>query len=345
MALTVTPKITGQNITGFGSGNASYSYLHEPLEVVIAFTSATKKITIDLETYDTKDLIVVKNTIVKYAEYDTDNDINTLTVNLMELIRQYHDSNVYMLGNTTQLVSNSSSTKTFWGSSVSKLTYKLIIKADGEANDVSVVKIPIIGGRGYRDFTPSVATDLTKTNEFEILNLDLSNRWKGYPTIKTTLADPNRTALGWENMIPTTTVINPTLGKTPCGGYVAWKSKYGGWCYWGFELKVEKNTHRYTGSIEVGMFESVDGLTAIETDYTGIQTSYSITLKSLSLSKDELRAVSGIQSSPAIYLINDSGRMELMRLSSASVPLDSKANGGDFSVSLKSISKSSQTVR
>jgi len=111
-------------------------------------------------------------------------------------------------------------------------------------------------------------------------------------------------------------------------------------------MKVDSN---YTGKLDVGMFEStspVYGNAYVPVDYTGLDMSYSLSLKSLSLSSDELKAVSGIALSPAIYYVSDfSGKLELMRLSSSTAPIGNIANGGDFSVSLKSISNTSQKTR
>ena len=118
---------------------------------------------------------------------------------------------------------------------------------------------------------------------------------------------------------------------------------------WGFKLKQETQTRQYSGNIETGMFDStldVGGNPYIGVNYTGISTSYGVKLKELNLTSDELRAVAGIQSSPAVYYMKDNtGSIELMRVGSVSAPIDSKANGGDFSVTLKSISQSSQKTR
>ena len=106
---------------------------------------------------------------------------------------------------------------------------------------------------------------------------------------------------------------------------------------------------KYDDKIEVGMFESTlqsGGNPYVQADYTGITSSYSLTLKALSLSSVELEAVSGIQVSPAVYYMKDSsGALELMRLNSASVPLESQANGGDFSISLSSISTTNHKTK
>jgi hypothetical protein len=56
--------------------------------------------------------------------------------------------------------------------------------------------------------------------------------------------------------------------------------------------------------------------------------------------------VQSIIASPAVYYMRDQGEeLELMRLTSANAPLDNKANGGDFTVSLSSISTTMQKTR
>ena len=50
--------------------------------------------------------------------------------------------------------------------------------------------------------------------------------------------------------------------------------------------------------------------------------------------------------SPAVYLMRSpDSALELMRVTSASAPINNLSNGGDFSVSLKSISQSSHKTR
>ena len=112
---------------------------------------------------------------------------------------------------------------------------------------------------------------------------------------------------------------------------------------WGFDIKTESEQLSYEGNLDSEMFESTaeeGGNPFIPTDYTKVTTSCSLNLKALSLSSLELQVVRGINFSPAVYYMRDnSGKLELMRLSSASVPISSLSNGGDFSVSLSSISK------
>ena len=101
------------------------------------------------------------------------------------------------------------------------------------------------------------------------------------------------------------------------------------------------------GKLDVEIFEStedIDGHIYKPVNYTGIETTSSTSLKSLSLSSDELKVVSGINFSPAVYYVTSDGKMELMRMSGANTPLDSKANGGDFSLNLKSIGAVKQST-
>jgi hypothetical protein len=112
-------------------------------------------------------------------------------------------------------------------------------------------------------------------------------------------------------------------------------------------MDIQRKTFNptYEGNLSVGMFESTNeagGDIYIPVDYTSVMSSYSLELKALSLSKPELAAVSGIATSPAVYFVDQiSGRFELMRVSSFSAPFSNLANGGDFTVSLSSISRTS----
>jgi len=123
----------------------------------------------------------------------------------------------------------------------------------------------------------------------------------------------------------------------------------GGWMFWGFELNRKSKAHRYTGNIDVGKFRSDKrrgGSPYVEMNYTGVETSYTLELKSLVLTQNELKAVSGLSASTAVYYTNNnSGRLELMKLSSVTVPISNMADGGDLTVSLENISINLQKTR
>jgi hypothetical protein len=132
------------------------------------------------------------------------------------------------------------------------------------------------------------------------------------------------------------------VGDAPCEGVIYWKSKLGGWQCWGMNLKTTKINGSYSGNIDNGMFESSNftgaGNAYIPVNYTSVNSSTSITLKCLSLSKEELIAVAEINGSPAVYYQSGpSEKLELMKLTSATAPIKTHINGGDFSVSLSGL--------
>lgn len=330
MAITVNTQIAGQQ----ANSTASYCYLYEPLRVAIFEDDLTAtKIYIDLVLLDTTNSTVVIDTLVRYGEYDI-NPGNNLTVDLMKLAQQNHDANIFNYSHIDEIVENSVG----WHSVVSKYKYQFNIYSDITTTPIEVVKLPIIGGRFFRDFEPTI-TNTNNITELDEVGLSISNVWINYPFITSSLGNVTS-----QDARPIIDKIISTQGDNPCGGYIVWKSRLGGWMSWGFDIKTEKFKKKYDDKIEVGMFEStqeINGNAYVEADYSGISTSYSFSLKALSLSSEELRAVSGIQSSPAVYYMKDSsGSLELMRLNSATTPLESLTNGGDFSVSLESISTS-----
>lgn len=133
-----------------------------------------------------------------------------------------------------------------------------------------------------------------------------------------------------------------------CGGYLIWKSRLGGWMSWAFDIKTENENGDYQGTLESGYFEStldINGSPFVPVNYTRVGITYTKNLKSLSLSSNELDAVRGIAGSMAVYFVKEDGGMELMRVSSSTVPKSNLSNGGDFSVTLKSISNLNLNVR
>tara|TARA_R110002050_G_C8939321_1_gene512486 strand:+ start:34 stop:1026 length:993 start_codon:yes stop_codon:yes gene_type:complete len=330
MAITATAQITGQTIVGAGS----YCYLYEPLKVDILESDASgRTVSIDLIIYNASDLSVVE-TISEYGKYDI-NPNSPIEVDLMLLTQQYHDSNVFKIGVLSDIVSATDIP-------VSKYVYQFLIYSD-VSTQVTATKFPIIGGRDFYDFVPSVLSTQHLT-EAELYGVDLTGRWKNYPNISVDL----KTLETSGDYTPTISITTETAAAfEPCGGMLIWKSRFGGWMYWGMDIATRTLSKKYASKLESGMFESTDGGNPyIPVDYTKIDTSYSISLKALSLNNDELKAVSGINSSIAVYYMRDStAKLELMRVASASAPISTLIGGGDFSVSLKSISRTTQKAR
>lgn len=344
--LSVSPNIGGQQATS----SITYCYLYEPLNVIIEenLNLTPTKIYIELRALDTEDPTTIVESIAGYAEYDV-NPNQPLKVDLMKLARQHHDANLYKFGTTSDIVGTNG-----WKSVVSEYVYEFIVTSDVSSTIVSVKKLPIIGGRTFDTFTPLVeyTQDLT---EAEVEGVSFSNRFPSYPNYIQALKDPTSsdlrpTMVKLEGASFTDVANYPEyqFNIDPCGGYLVWKSKLGGWMQWGFTLGSQSKSRSYEGGLQVGMFESTadyGGDIFVPVDYTGISTSRSRTMKALSLSSKELEAVSGILESPAVYVVDSDGSMELMRVTSATTPRRVGASGGDFSVSLKSISNVSQKTR
>ena len=333
MAITVTPQIAGQ----VASSTYTYCYLYEPLRVFIEESdlSATK-IYIDITPYSTGSG-VPGTTLVKYAEYDINPGVG-LTVDLMKITQQINDANAYKFASVDDIATGINGYK----SVITDFKYNYAIYSDITVTATNVKKLPIIGNRDLEQFVPAV-TAASPVNEFEYYNLDiaeLESRWSGVSLLQTSFTDPTLS-----NARPTLTKVTNS-GDSPCGGFVIWKSRFGGWMFWGFKIQTRTFAKNYEKRLSTEMFESTldsVGDPYVPVNYTGINTSYGRTLKALGLSSDELLAVSGIHASPAVYYQRPgTTELELMRMTSFSAPISTLASGGDFSITLRSISKLNQ---
>ena len=329
MAITISPTISGQTVTS----SRSYCYLYEPFRVSINESSLNaEKIYIDVEMLSIE--TGASQTIYEqYAIYDI-NPGKPLTVDLMKIAQQIHNSDIYKNYDVEGMLTHARNFQI-----ITNEDFRFKVYSDVNTTPINIRKIPIIGGRMFEQYTANVTSN-SPVNEFEWLGLDLSeleNRWTGTELLRTVFSP-----ITSGNIQPILTKIN-NAGQAPCGGFLIWKSRFGGWMWWGFDFQTRNFNKRYQGSLEVGMFEEMNNKTYVPVDYVGIETGYSRTLKALALNSDELLAVSGIHASPAIYYQDPvTKKLELMRLSSFSAPISTLANGGDFSVTLASISKTSQ---
>lgn len=178
MAITINPQILGQEVTDI----CTYCYLYEPLSVSISESNlAALKIFIDIEVVDTTNGAAIVESLVEYGEYDI-NSGELLTVDLMKLARQHHDAELFKFATIDDINAG-------WDSVVSKYKYRFKIYSDETATPKEVFKLPIIGGRLFKDFEPLVTSSNLLT-EAEVYGVDLKDKWCNKDTIETTLVDP-----------------------------------------------------------------------------------------------------------------------------------------------------------
>jgi len=198
MAITVNTNIQGQEATSV----CTYGYLYEPLVVAIDESDLLAlKILVDIEVVDTDNNTIIVETLVEYAEYDISVG-QLLTIDLMKLARQHHDANLFKFATINDILLNG------WSSVVSKYKYRFKIYSDKTTTPVVVYKLPIIGGRLKKDFTPVVSQSIPLT-EAEVAGVDLTDRWCNYETLTTVLADPTA-----ENSRPSIESSNPIDDNT-----------------------------------------------------------------------------------------------------------------------------------
>ena len=370
MAITVTPEITGQ----VASSTFTYCYLYEPLRVLIEESNLSgTKIYIDIELVDMANSANIIDTYPQYAEFDV-NPGSPISVDLMRLAQQLDDSNAYKFGAKDDWGYGPTEPEEVFQAELFRYRLNFQIYSDVTASQTEVKKWPIRGGREYEVVYDNPAVDenspLTEFDYYGILVYGLVNpppaddsdqavsrRWGNVFIPRVTLNPANQSDATPGRSI-SQSVANANYPEPCSGGFLVWKSRFGGWMMWGFDNQTRNYSRQYEGQIQTGLFEFVErniggGITNnpfVAPDYTKIRYSYTRTLKAYSLKQHELLALAGINQSPAVYYVeelgeNTLGRVELMRVTSATLPLDTKTSGGDFTVSLKSISTQHQNTR
>lgn len=337
MAITIESPITGQTLT---DGNPSYCYLFEPKPIrILDSNTGTTKVFITINLINTGNKTEVVSTLTNYVELDY--VAGGVSVDLAEVMRQHIDLDVYKFSSINEMSGQDAGDTSFLPSRF----YDFRITTNATSTVTSITFLPIIGGRDYHDFTPSLPDNYSVASEFDLLTTE------EYNTIMLKWGSPNNPRINLQNL--TNTDLRSDLegqgGETcnPKGGMLYWKSRYGGLVFWGMDLVRKTNSSSYTGNLETGLLDYTDsGRIHVPANYTGKTHSYSYSLKALGLTVNELEAVSGINFSPAIYYRKTpTSRLELMRLSSATAPIDNLINGGDFSVTLQSISNTKIKTR
>ena len=345
MSLQITPQISGQQ----ANSTLSYSFLQEPLKVHITDSDAdVTTIYGDVTRLSTEDGSV-ESTNAIYIHRDVAS-LGSIVIDLSMVMRQMHDYDTYKFSSVSDIANG-------WDSVVSKYIYKFEFCTNKDlTTKVEVLKLPIIGGRSFDTFIPSV-NYLTSIRELSNAQLVSGGKIGRYLDPVFTLKQISSVS---DNDYRPTSVLTIGTNADPCEGVVYWKSKLGGWMTLGIELKTENKSHSYNGArLSVGMFESTSysggGNAYVGANYVGTSSGLSLNLKTLSLDKDTLEAISEIAGSPAVYYqrpyngglsqIPNNESIELMRMTSATAPVRTHIMGGDFSLSLTRISDTEYKIK
>ena len=335
MALTITPQISGQQ----ANGTLSYCFINEPLKVHVTDSLSTvNQIFVDVTQISTH-TGTAETTRVEYIVRDIIS-LGGIAIDLMKVVKQLHDFDLYHFSTNSHF-----STDGFKDSVLSKYIYKFEFYTNISTTKTTVLKLPILGGRTFQNFVP-VVNFTTPIRELQAGSFD-DAYLKNYSNPVFSLRQISSVTNSNYSVI---TQYDTAQGSESCEGRIIWKSKLGGWMYWGMNLKTSKINGSHSGNIDNGMFESTvfsgGGSVYIPVNYTSVKSSNSITLKCLSLSKEELIAVAEINGSPAVYYQRSpSEKLELMKLTSATAPIKTHINGGDFSVSLSGLFESESRVK
>lgn len=325
MAITITPEISSQSV----SSAKSYKYLFEPLRIKIAEAGSTyAKISASLRNTVTG---VETKMYTDYA-FNEMNLAGEVIIDLMEITRDFVGGEIYKIGSIADLQANPMILPGFY------IVFNITTELTSTPIIISI--IPLVGGRSYEQWVGSVVqtSPVTEWWYHGMLQPD----FKGYPKILTGLRDPSGT-----NVEPLITISIPTVGREVCGGYLIWKSRFGGWMTYGFDIFAETEELKYENELDSALFQASPlGNPYIPVNYTQVMNSYSVTMKALSVSKTEAQVLRSLASTPAAYLMRTpSSKLELMRISSVGIPINNLANGVDISIALSSISQSTQNVR
>ena len=337
MSLAITPQITGQQ----ANSTLSYCFIHEPLKVHITDSDAQTTIVYADVTRIATDTGVEELVKAEYIMRDV-SSLGSVVIDLTKVMKQLHDFDTIKVGSVSDIVSG-------WDSVVSKYIYKFEFCSDQAPTvKTEILKLPIIGGRTFENFVPAVDYN-TPLRELSLAELQ-GGKLGGYKIANFVLKQIS--AVSDSDYSPTSgfTSVAEANNNCPNGGVIHWKSKLGSWMSWGMDLKTITKSHKYMGQLEVGMFESTSysggGNPFAQVDYTGTTSGEKIALKSITRSAAELIGLAEINGTPAIFFQRTpTSKLELMRLVSASAPIKSYINGGDFTVSLKNISSTEHKVK
>lgn len=321
--MTIVEKIIGTKIS-----DLAYYYVFEPLYVEL-----TNTVSDDIDVW-VQELDINTGAILstQFATNLTTDNNNQIVVDYMAVLKSFITLEPYKIGSVSDILDS----KFVLG------RFNILTGWDGQ-NYTSIAKIvPLLGARMFDKFSENThIRTSTPLTEFEYLNLE-NPKFKGYPIIDITLQP-----LTNQNIEPTITITTPSTGSTVCGAFLIWKSIYGGWVSYGFEIISETTNTAYNNDLDMNLiYPNDNGNPFLTPNYTNRNTVHSLTLKAISVERDIVLGIRGIEMAPVIYLMRSAtSGLELMRLDSFSAPLDNLKAGETVSISLTSIHQISQNLR
>ena len=158
MALTITPQISGQQ----ANSTLSYCFINEPLKVYITDSLSTvNQIFADVTQISTSTGAVV-TTNIGYIVRDVVS-LGGIAIDLMKVVKQLHDFDVYHFSSISDLTGTAGK-----DSVLSKYIYKFEFYTNISATKTTILKLPILGGRTFENFVPTVDnnTPITELSNF-----------------------------------------------------------------------------------------------------------------------------------------------------------------------------------
>lgn len=324
--LTITPKINGQQ----ADNSVSYAYLYEKLPILIStdelFPGLLKADLVEVNVATGEVIHSTNQVDYIVLEYNLNNQAE---IDVMEVIRQYCQNEWFKIGKLSDIT---------WETIITKSIYRIAFDY-GLPTQKIIYKLPIIGGRNFHEFVPYISST-NKLDEWGIAGQVMPS-FIGYPLWNISLQSG---ILG--NYTPSVSYSIPTSGRSVCGAALVYKSKFGGWCTYGFNIFSETNSSQYLGDISFDNFRAVNSHAYLSANYTGIVANSQINLKTVGISKIDADALRGITQSPAIYLMRTpSSPLELVRLNSFSAPVNNLSGGTTVDINLTTIHQLRQDVR
>jgi len=166
--LTIQNKINDDDRLdeAIADGIRLYFYINEPLYIKIIEDDSTQtSLNVDINVYDTSDESFVTS-YTSYAIYDliTRNSETYVSIDLMALIRQIHDANVYKYASLDDFTADGG-----YASIVSKYKYDIFFTA---SDTITVKLLPLIGGRQFEQIEKYYSGYPFSLTEFEYYGLN-----------------------------------------------------------------------------------------------------------------------------------------------------------------------------